>query len=160
VNDRPKVDEPTALDLLQPARVTRERVHVFQPMVLYCPRRGKAYMASMDAGESLEVMLSALLAEMRASLGPAMWIAVTTDAYAKRAETPEDIPTQRLGEAFADGDPEVIEQMIVVLRHRYKPTEMAAQTYRYTPVDGYEWDEPEIITQHDGPMLAVLNYYF
>lgn len=159
MSDRPKMDDPTALALLHPARVTREAVDEFQPMVLYCPRRGKAYMASMDAGESIESMLSKLLAEMRAQLGPAVWIAVTTDAYSKKVRAPEDVPTRRLGEAFAEGDPDVIEQMVVVLRHRYKPTEMAAQTYRYTPVDGYEWDEPEVVTEHASAMIDVLNYY-
>jgi len=160
---RMKADEPSAIALLAPARSTREKVAAdggdFAPMVLFQPRRGQGYVAVLDGGEAIENMLGATLMEMRRELGPPMWIAVTTDAYVREMKSPDDIPTRRLAEAFADGDPSIIEQMVVVLKHRHKGLEVAVQTYRHTPADGWEWDEPEVIDEAHSNIGAVLTYF-
>lgn len=159
---RAKMDEPTAINLLVPARVTRESVSEFNPMVLYAPRRGQAFMAVLDGDARLDEMLSGVLAEMRAKLGPALWIAVTTDNYAKPQATEADanvIEHGQLAEQFADGDPGIIEQMMVILKHRAKPIEVAVQTYRHIPSEGFEWDEPERIDGTEGSVMNVLSYY-
>lgn len=159
MSKRPKIADPTAKDLLVPARATREAVEDFAPMVLYCPQRGQAYTAILTEGTGLVEMLSSLLAEMRAKLGPALWIAVTTDAYVKKVYTEGDVPTGRLETAFKNGDPDVIEQMVVSLKHRYRGVDVAAQAYRYTPADGWEWSEPEDVTEHSSIVINVLEYY-
>ena len=155
---RPHIAAPTARGLLAPARVTREAIPDFHPMVLYVPRHGQGYQAILADGADLAAMVANTVSAMRARLGPAEWIAVTTDAYVKHFATPDDVPTRRLADAFVEGDPEVQEQMIVILRHRYNGAEMAAQTYRYLPSEGWEWG-PEEDIEADGPVVTVLDYY-
>ena len=158
----PKLDEPTAIKLLIPARVTRESVEEFSPMVLYAPRRGQAFMAVLEGDGRLHEMLTEVLSQMRAQLGPATWIAVTTDNYAKPTATPMEANTVehgQLAEEFAAGDPKVIEQIMVILKHRAKPVEVAVQTYRHIPSEGWEWDEPERIDGTEGAVMDVLSYY-
>jgi len=162
VSKRPKMDEPTAISLLAPARAARERVSEFSPMVLYSPRHGQPMMAVLEGNGTLAEMLGVLLAEMRPKLGPATWIAVTTDNFAQPDVPPEKggvIEHGQLAEAFAEGDPKVIEQMMVILMHRAKPLEIAAQTYRYLPSEGFEWDDAERIDGAEGPVLDVLRFY-
>lgn len=156
---RPKTDAPTALRLLVPARETRESVAEFQPMVLYMPRRGRGYTAILEPGETLDQMLEETLANMRMALGPAEWVAVTTDAFVKMAPESIDVQPGDLGRAFKEGDPKVIEQMIVVLKIRNQPAQMATQTYRWSMQDGFEWDDPEVIAGHQGDMIEIMNKY-
>lgn len=149
---------PSAIDLLLPARLTREQVDQFNPMVLYAPRRGQAKMAVLDGDGRLHEMLAEVLAQMRPQLGPPVWIAVTTDAYVKPTPTP-DLEAGQLAKQFAEGDMSVSEQLVVILRHRSRPTEVAVQSYRNIPSEGWEWDEPERIEKHEGPVMAVLDHY-
>ena len=162
MSKRPKLDEPTAISLLGPARATREAVAEFSPMVLYSPRKGQPMMAILEGSDALHEQLSGLLVQMRATLGPATWIAVTTDNFAKPTVTPEEAEATERGQlarAFADGDPQIIEQMMVILMHRIKPIEVAVQSYRYLPSEGYEWDDPERIDGAEGPVMDVMRYY-
>lgn len=154
---RPKPDEPTALALLEPARKTHEAVKDFNPMVLYAPRHGQAMMAVIESEGVLHELLADLLGQMRAKLGPAQWIAVTIDVYARVDGYPGEIGG--LAEAFADGDPKVVEQIMVMVKRRNQPVETAVQTYRYLPSEGYEWDEAEVIEDQQGSVPDVLNFY-
>ena len=160
---RPKIDKPTAVALLAPARATRERMQQeggdFSPMVIFVPKLGKPMMAVMAGEGRLPDQLAVLLEDMRSQLGPAQWIAVTTDAYTKQVEDPTGFVPGSLEAAFKAGDPHVTEQMMVVLRQRNKPTEVAGQAYRYTPVDGWEWDPPEVMYDHQSVITAVLDMY-
>lgn len=157
MSKREKMSEPTAISLLGPARQTREAIEDFNPMVLYAPRRGQAMMAVLEGQGHLHDLVADLLSQMRAKLGPALWIALTTDVYSRPDDPP--LEAQGLAQAFADGDPKVIEQIMVMLKRRNEPIETAVQTYRYLPSEGYEWDEAEIITGQQGPVLDVLNFY-
>lgn len=160
--NRPKMARPTALQLLEPARLTRQRVEEFAPMVLFAPRSGQPKMAVVDEPGVVADVVAALLAQMRAELGPADWISVTTDAYVKTfADVPtiEDQAPGALREAFEEGDLEVREQMIVLLVDRYKGVEVASQNYRYIPSEGWEWDEPVEETPVDGALIKVVKHY-
>jgi hypothetical protein len=54
-----------------------------------------------------------------------------------------------LGHRFAMGDPAVKEQISTLLMS-CDSVVLASQSYRWTPVDGWEWDEVRILTQEDG----------
>jgi hypothetical protein len=152
--------EPTAVDLLVPARLTREQVADFKPMVLYAPRRGQAQMVVLDGDGELDRQLSTVLAQMRPRLGPPVWIAVTTDAYVQaEPKAGSSVPRMGLAKKFAEGDMTVVEQMIVVLRHRNRPIEVATQSYRFIPSEGWEWDEPEQIQAIESRVGKVLDHY-
>lgn len=162
MSERPKIERPTAVQLLAPARVTRQRVEEFAPMILFVPRKGQAKMAVVDEVGPATELIAGTLALMRTALGPADWIAVTTDAYAK-VFTSEPSPEVRepgaLEAAFAEGDLEVREQMIVLLVDRYSGAEVATQDYRYIPSEGWEWDEPVAEAPLDGALVAVVKRY-
>lgn len=159
---RPKIQDPDAISLLAPARTTREAIGAdaeFAPMVLFAPRRGQAMMAVLDGEGRLHDLVADVLADMRARLGPPLWIAVTTDAYVKPMSAPETYEPGKLAEAFANGDPEVTEQMVVILRRRGEPLEVASQPYRFSMVDGWEWDQAELVDGYSGPVTQVLDRY-
>lgn len=156
------MDRPTAMQLLEPARITRERVEEFAPMVLFAPRNGKPQMAVVDEPGVVADNVGVVLAQMRAALGPADWIAVTTDAYVKSFPDQPTIADQMPGalkEAFEEGDLEVREQMIVLLVDRYKGVEVATQNYRNIPSEGWEWDEPVNEVPLDGALVEVVKHY-
>lgn len=162
MSKRPKIHEPDAISLLAPARATREALGVnadFAPMVLFAPRRGQAMMAVLDGEGRLHEMVADTLVQMRARLGPPLWIAVTTDAYVKPTADPEGYAPGTLAEAFANGDPEVHEQMVVILRKRGEPLEVASQPYRWSVVDQWEWSDAELVEGYTGPVTEVLDLY-
>lgn len=160
---RPKAEVPTAMRLLIPARETREvtqaQGHGFAPMVLVAPRVGEPQLAILDGDGRLHDLLSTTLAEMRRRLGPLQWCALTTDAYVRPTPEPDTVEHGQLARAFADGDPEVTEQMVVILKRRGEPVEIASQVYRWIPSEGFEWDEPEAIDEYAGPVTDVLTFY-
>jgi hypothetical protein len=72
------------------------------------------------------------------------WIAVTIDAYVDlQALKGEREVTKRPREAFNDGEPGVAECMYVKLSSDDSVL-VAYQPYRWSPVDGWEWDKPII----------------
>lgn len=162
MSKRPKVQDPDAISLLAPARATREALgpnDEFAPLVLFAPRRGQAQMAVLDDEGRLHDLVADVLAGMRARLGPPLWIAVTTDAFVKPTPAPLTYEHGKLAEAFAAGDPEVTEQMVVLLRRRGVPVEVASQPYRYLPSEGWEWSEPELIDGFTAPIADVLDRF-
>jgi hypothetical protein len=153
-------ERPTAVQMLEPARITRERVEHFVPQILYVPRNGRPQFVAADGEGSAPEAVGAVLAQVRAAHGPAEWIAVTVDAYAKNfAEDPGFIARGELSEAFAEGDPAVVEQMIVILVDRYKGVEVASQNYRYLPSEGWEWSEPDTRGEFDGDLMKTIKFY-
>lgn len=156
----PKVNKPTALGLLIPARFTRERTEEFAPMLAYAPRKGNPVISVLQSdGLPLAEMVSGALSQMRRELGPAEWIAVTSDAYVKALPIGADLPTERLSKSFEEGDPTVIEQMIVVLVDRYTGVEVASQVYRHIPSEGWEWDEPAVVEDYDSNLIRSIKHY-
>jgi hypothetical protein len=159
---RPRLETPTALDLLTPARKTREKMQDeggFNPMVLYAPRHGQPRLAVLTGEGRVHEPLAELLTDMRTQLGPAAWIAITVDSYARRDSFSGEIEPGVLATAFADGDPTVIEQMVVLLKRRNERVQVAAQTYRHLPSEGWEWDPPEVVSDHTGAVVDILNTY-
>lgn len=156
---RPKVNQPTALGLLVPARHTRERMEQFAPMLTYAPRKGHPVITAIFGEDRLPNLVRETLSQMRRELGPAEWIAVTSDAYIKVIAPGEEVPEAPLETSFSEGDPDIIEQMIVVLVDRYKGVDVASQTYRYIPSEGWEWDEPVTVTEYSSDLIQSIKYY-
>lgn len=154
-----KINKPTALGMLVPARFTRERTEEFAPMLAYAPRKGTPVISVLAGEDALPAMVSGALAKMRRELGPAEWIAVTSDAYVKALPVGEAPPEGRLETAFSEGDPTVMEQMVVVLVDRYAGVDVASQTYRYIPSEGWEWDEPVQVTEYSSELIRSIKHY-
>jgi hypothetical protein len=135
------IDVPDPLVLLVPARAAREHADVFLPIVVWQQTDGGSPLLMMCA-PVIGVMgedISFAFAEIIERYGPPVWFAVIADAYAKTAHMEGAEPP--LAEAFKGGDPAVMEQLVMVFAS-HAGIKMYRQVYRYTPVDGWEWDKP------------------
>lgn len=150
--------KPTLSSLLSVGRLTREHVEDFDPTVVYAPEDSEqAMIAVLEGADSVQDALRSLLAEMRETLGPPAWIALTLDSYAKAITDPDWLAqVGHLQEAFEGGDPQVTEQLVVMVVDAKRHVEAVSQTYRYTPVEGWEWDSPDYSVTTDGGVLQIL----
>jgi len=139
------------------ARISREQHDVFTPMVAYQPSDGEpivAFVGTTGPPVTLVAAIAGALSVISAEHGPAEWIAVAADTYARATDSPQLHPS--LAEAFAAGDPAVVEQIVVQLVARAAPTTAGRQVYRYHAVDGYEWDPWETTPDLDLDLNALL----
>jgi hypothetical protein len=155
--------KPTALQLLSAARDTRELVDDFAATVTYCPVVGKPTVALLHPEEpgQIATVVTDALRHIRREAGPASWIAFTADAYVilSTATVASEIRPGSLASLFAAGDPRVREQMSVLVVYSDGTIEAASQTYRWTPTDGWEWDEPMSIVESKGGVLETLKQF-
>jgi len=70
------------------------------------------------------------------------------DVEAEEAKKELDKPHIPLAKRFAEGDPAVKEALNTVVLTPERSVSVL-QTYRYTPTDGWEWDEPLILETAD-----------
>lgn len=149
------IDVPNPYALFAPARAAREHTDVFLPIVVWQQVEEESPLLLL-CGPVLGTMgedIAFAFAEIMSRYGRPVWFAVIADAYARTAYT-EGAPLS-LSEAFGDGDPSVVEQLVLVCASR-EGVRMLRQVYRYTPVDGWEWDEPvEFELPGDELLLAV-----
>jgi hypothetical protein len=76
---------------------------------------------------------------------------IMSDAYYELVHGVDDAPSAgSLGERFRQGDPKVKEALNTVILSS-DVSVMVKQVYRWTPVDGWEWDEPEVLYDPDAP---------
>lgn len=142
------LDDPVD-ELLLVARKMREATDdVFIPAITWQPEAGNPVVAHLteltgDTKKDLDTAFHAL----RDLTGPPLWFAVTLDCFARDGEPDEDeVEAASLEEAFLGGDMRVVEQMVTILM---TPANgeliMIRQIYRHTPVDGWEWEPPQIV---------------
>lgn len=133
-------------DLLKVVRLLREDQDVFTPMVTWHPEDGAPIVAHLtESTGDTKTDLDTAFQQLRDLTGPPEWFAVTLDSYS-RDGTAEEMEDISLEEAFLQGDMRVIEQMVTIFM---TPSEgelvMIRQVYRHTPVDGWEWDSPQLV---------------
>ena len=134
--------EPDTGDLLGTARAIIERGGDLVPVLLYSSETETV--AGMLGGDtSLEDMVGAAASQLRKDLGPPLWLAVVADSYFRAGPPDEAPPTRSLSEEFADGAPNVAEQIVLLLARPGQPLSGLRQVYRRSAQDGYEWEEPE-----------------
>lgn len=152
---------PTAQDLLDAARPAREAVEEFVAMLTYAPVGGSPVAALVEhkTPSQLGPMLANMLQIMHDKAGPADWVAFTSDTYVIIGDPSTFGMAGGLEGAFSSGDPRVFEQMSVVLVDREGGFDACTQRYRYTPVDGWEWDSPENHDDVYGKITDALKFY-
>lgn len=133
--------------LLSIARHLRETLDPLPPIAMWHPIGGEGGgMAWLDVDDD---DLAAAADELRSQIGPVVWFAVVFDTYARDGDPTTDQGLLGIGvldAAFRDGDPSVMEQIVLVMWTGEDPQpEMAWQVYRWTPVDGWEWDQPRLV---------------
>ena len=135
--------------LFELMRAAREQADSFVPVLFWLNSEGDLAMAlapQNDDGLPGAVQeAAAVLTDME---GPPLWIGVALDAYGRAAETLPDgsiIPAGSLDQRFTDGDPATVEQLMLFLASPETPAVIPIyrQVYRFTPVDGWEWDDIE-----------------
>lgn len=138
--------EPSLDALLARARATQKQGDQYVSHVFYVARKGtqiQAHFQNASNGEMVPALIG-LLDMLQMGFGAPAWIGYTTDAYAFTGEW-DDRP-DNLAEAFANGDMRVYEELYALVVGLDGTFKAACQKFRWTPVDGWEWDEP---TDHD-----------
>jgi hypothetical protein len=139
------LDDPVQ-ELLLVARMLREDEDVFVPMITWQAGAGEPIVAHLtgltgDTKDDLDIAFQRL----RDITGPPEWFAVTLDSYA-RDGAPDDLGDVTLEEAFLQGDPRVIEQMVTIfMTPGTGELVMLRQVYRFLPSEGWEWSEPQVV---------------
>lgn len=163
---------PSVDGLLHAARESRmaqEHGDVWVPIVVYASEKGEA-LGLLGATAPVPQQLIQALVQMHDVMGHADWIAFTGDTYATYLEAKDEsdamkrmrsMQGRRLAREFKEGSPDVIEVMVVMLASP-KDIQTGYQSYRYTPVDGWEWDEPEYhgLLEGGGAVQNVLEAFF
>lgn len=146
--------EEIALAMHESGRRTYEDLGYsnFAPLLVILPKDGdKALIGPVEGitpGRAYQVIQRIL---MSLDFDPSL-IAVTFDAYAYKidvnaGETLEEVLKIRegkpLAKLFEEQDPHVTEELSTIVMTSGVSTNVT-QCYRYTPADGFEWDEPRI----------------
>lgn len=133
--------EPDRDALLGMARNLREGNETFVPMIAWQPRSGPVVMACVSGDGTIDEVMGQALPKLREDFGDPEWFAVAADTYGRNSDADDQVPPGSLGEAFQNGDPLVTEQVVLLVAEATGITGVR-QTYRYTPVEGWEWDDP------------------
>ena len=147
------LDDPVE-ELLLVARMLREDNDIFAPMIIWQPVAGGervvAHLTSITGDTKQD--LDEAFKQLRDVTGAPEWFAVTLDSYARDGD-PDELEASSLEEAFLQGDMKVVEQMVTIfMTPGTGELVMIRQIYRNTPVDGWEWNEPQVV---DSPGDAV-----
>jgi hypothetical protein len=154
--------------LIDTARSTKEKSDGFAPMVVYSPR-AKGTPGAMgvlaDDGPIADQLYNALR-QLYPAFGAAEWIAVTSDTWGMHKDASEvvgkDYKHGDLEKEFNAGNPKVVEMMLVMLAND-EGISVASQNYRWTPADGWEWDEPNYMMDDEefgGEVARILKAFF
>ena len=145
------------------ARILRERVEPFAPMVVWRAIDGESgLMPLMHKTGELPNAIEGAIRELITLFGDRFsWISIVTDAYGRVAHEDEPLKPEELGDLFVLGDQETVEQLMVV--HAIDGDVRAwRQVYRHTDLDGWEWDDPEWMAQPvlpEGGIWAMMEEY-
>jgi hypothetical protein len=133
--------------LLGMVRSMREHFDPLPPVALWRQVGGEHFNIAILPGDAHEGTIAEQCADLRRLAAPTEWFALVMDTYARdggRDDAPPDMAA--LEEAFLAGDPAVVEQVVTILWPKEERPAMAWQVYRWTPVDGWEWDAPVTAT--------------
>lgn len=150
----------TALSMV---RELRESVDIFTPTIFWQPASTVMAVADIpsptdDFSQNLNIAFEGL----RKYVGVPVWFAVVLDAYARDGESPEEEKPApgELEAAFNNGAPDVVEQMVSIF---FTPEDrdlvMIRQIYRHTPVDGWEWNAPEVVSTPDDAVCQAVQQF-
>jgi len=129
--------------LLEAGRIARERDVAFSPILAWQAVDGTAgFTMVKHHGGGLVMAVDEVLGALEEMYGPPAWFSVTVDAYGRIANHETNLDPDDLRDLFAAGDWQVVEQLMVLVAARGS-VGVWRQVYRHTPVDGWEWDEPE-----------------
>lgn len=155
-------DDDLINQLFTVARNIRQQTDTFPPIVTWQPiNGGPAITTSIEETDIDAGNFDTTFNRLRKLTGPPDWFAITLDAYAR--EQPHGQPRPEpdtLRHAFLDGDPHVVEQLVIIFKD---PDDddliMFRQVYRYTPVDGWEWDPPQIVDHPDDAICTAVRMF-
>lgn len=105
----------------------------------------------MPAMDYVCMVLDGMTAQLSLDLGEVSWALLHTDSYAREVPEEEDLSNYQRGEnerLFLAGSTQVREALQTILLTDDE-TVTIQQSYKYTPVDGWEWDEPESFTNNE-----------
>ena len=147
-------------ELLMVARMLREGQDVFAPMITWQPAAGEPLVAHLTSltGDT-KADLDQAFGQLRDMTGAPEWFAVTLDSYA-RDGSPDDFEAASLEEAFLAGDMKVIEQVVTIfMTPDTGELIMIRQIYRHTPVDGWEWETPQIVESSGDAVTTAVRMF-
>lgn len=135
--------------LLETGRELRERMKQMVPTLFWQGDGGTAEYAAVAAQPGgLSVALDGALTELRSERGRPSWFGVLLDAYGRisTVRSEDHIQPEELPDRFAAGDIAVVEQLILLIGTEARATAWR-QVYRWTPGDGWEWDEKQYMLE-------------
>jgi hypothetical protein len=145
-------------ELLSTVRDMREALPVFRPVVIWQPHDDDPLVVTIEGSTgNVSTDLNEAFGRVRELAGPPEWFAVALDSYA-RDNDPDGVPGS-LEEAFLNGDMTVVEQVVVIVQSPESGLTMFRQIYRNTPVDGWEWDEPQLVTDPDDEVCTAIRMF-
>ena len=155
-------DDDLIDQLLLVARSVREQTDNFPPIITWQPAHGgPAISTGIEPTETLTGNFQNTFNRLRKLTGEPDWFAVTLDAYTREQPAGGPAPEpDALHQAFLNGDPHVVEQLVVIYKD---PAEddllMYRQIYRYTPVDGWEWDPPQYVESPNDAVCSAVRMF-
>lgn len=144
--------DSTIAETLALARAIREAATPstpFTPTIIWEPAAGDTvlHLVTRLTG-NIAADLGSVFQQLRETYGDPVWFAIHLDAYAR--ETPDPAPPEgrpavgTLESAFKLGDMSIVEQLVTIhIDPAERELTMIRQVYRYTPVDGWEWNSPQ-----------------
>jgi hypothetical protein len=156
-------------NILAVARHMRENNDHFIPTIVWQPHNGESVIATLtpindNDDDEDGTDLDAVFHELRTVIGDPEWFTISLDAYARDDDTPgtpaEPPAPGELEAAFAAGDMTVVEELVTIHVEMHSRTlTMYRQIYRYTPVDGWEWEDPEIVESPDDAVVTAVRMF-
>ena len=146
------MSEDMVVHLFTLARAAREASRMFVPIVFWMNQDGEVSMvlAPHDNDGGLPTAFRGASGMLLEAEGFPVWVAMAVDAYGRLTDADEFEGGERIGAGtldarFWDGDGRVVEQIMIIIASPNDTARVYRQVYRYTPVDGWEWDAEERI---------------
>lgn len=147
--------------LFAAAKATREGASVFSPLLMWMGHDGVGGLTALihESG-GLPGAVDAGLNMVEEVYGPPAWFSVVVDAYGRVTDPGEEVTAEELSDRFVMGDPVIVEQLMLFIAYEGQ-VRVWRRVYRNTPVDGWEWDDAELMLQPvlptSGALMEVLR---
>jgi hypothetical protein len=132
--------------LFAAAQRARETTAVFVPLLMWMSRDGMGGLTALahEPG-GLPAAVDAGLDMVEEHYLHPVWFAVVVDAYGRITDpTDTTVVAEELSDRFVMGDPVVVEQLMLFIAFEGQ-VRVWRRVYRNTPVDGWEWDDAELM---------------
>lgn len=147
---------PLVQRMFHAAREAVEASAVFLPMVMWSTEGNEGIVALAGIHGGVSGALDGALDMVTSMYGELTGFAVLVDAYGRITDAEEGIDPDDLADRFTMGDPGVVEQMMLLVAHEGE-IRVWRQVYRYTPVDGWEWEHPQLMSHAVLPESGLLE---